>query len=253
MMMKKYFKKERKIMPSPIDKYHSLGLYYLKMGEYNKAIEFFKKVLIVDPVHTDSKEKIRLLNKKINNKNMKNINLENKIFSENKILSSVSKYSSQEYNESSSVDVNSLQDIHRPTKKNEDIPLPHDIYIEKIQAIVIVMEKYYAKYGTVVPIDTYEFSIVNIINRRSDIFYKCTPKNIVLVKWIIDKIKEMFSKSHNDDLLFSNIYQQLRVFFRHISINRQNLKKLLKTDKRISAKAFSKIIGKYMPIYEKIA
>lgn len=203
-------------MPSPIDKYHSLGLYYFKMKEYNKAIEFFKKVLIVDPVHTDSKEKIRLLNEKINNKNMKNINLENDIFSENKI------------------------------------PSPNDINIEKIQAIVIVMEKYYAKYGTVVPIDTYEFSIVNIINRRSDIFYKCTPKNIVLVKWIIDKIEEMFSKSHNDDLLFSNIYQQLRVFFRHISINRQNLKKLLKTDKRISAKAFSKIIGKYMPIYEKI-
>ena len=177
-MMEKYSKEERKIPPNLIDKYHSLGLYYFNMEEYNKAIEFFKKALIIDPDHVDSKEKIRLLNKKINNKNMKNINLENKIFSENKILSSANECSSQEYNEFSSVDVNSLQDIYHTTKKQKDISVPHDIYIDKIQAIVIAMEKYYAKYGTVVPIDTYEFSSVNIINRRSDIFYKCTPKNI---------------------------------------------------------------------------
>ena len=66
--MKKYFKKERKIMSSPIDKYHSLGLYYFKMEEYNKAIEFFKKALIVDPDHLDSKDKIELLVKKLEKK-----------------------------------------------------------------------------------------------------------------------------------------------------------------------------------------
>ena len=116
-------KKERQGNPNLVSKYHSLGIYYFKMREYNKAIEFFKKVLIVDPVHTDSKEKIRLLDKKINNKNMKNINLENEIFSENKIPSSVNKYFSQEHNKVSSVDVNSLQDIHHTTKKNEDIEI----------------------------------------------------------------------------------------------------------------------------------
>ena len=205
-MIKNNSNKERKSNSRPVNKYHSLGVYYFIMNEYDKAIEFFKKALIVDPDHTDSKEKIRLLNLKINNKK---------------------------------------------------ISVPDDIHIEKIQAMVIAMEKYYARYGTVVPIDTYEFSIVkimdlNIINRRSDIFYKCTPKNIVLVKWIIDKIKEMFNKSHNGDLLFSNIYQQSRVLFKRISINRQNLRKLLQTDKRISAKAFSKIVEKYMPVYEKV-
>ena len=256
-MIKKNSIEERKGNSKTVNNYHSLGLYYFKMKEYNKALEFFKKALIVDPDNTDSKEKIRLLNMKINN-NMKNITLENEIFSENKIPSSVNKYSSQEHNKVSTDDVNSLQDIHRTTKKNEDIEVSYDIYIEKkIQAMVIAMEKYYARYGTVVPIDTHKFSIIeiidlNIINKRSDIFYKCTPKNIVLVKWIIDKIKEMFSKSYNSNLLFSDIYRQFRVFFKLISINRQNLRELLQIDKYISAKAFSKIIEKYIPIYENI-
>jgi len=59
-------------MPSPIDKYHSLGLYYFKMKEYNKAIEFFKKVLIIEPDHADSKEKMKLLIKIIQNSSIKN-------------------------------------------------------------------------------------------------------------------------------------------------------------------------------------
>ena len=170
-MIKNNSKKERKGTPNLVSKYHSLGIYYFKIMEYMKALEFFKKVLLVDPDHTDSKEKIRLLNMKINNKNMKNINLENQyngsifntgidknkssqyistleneIFRENKILSPINKYSPQEYNELSSVDVNSLQDIHHhTTKKNEDISVLHDIHIDKMQAMVIAMEKYYAR------------------------------------------------------------------------------------------------------------
>jgi len=55
-------------MPSPIDRYHSLGLYYFKMEEYNKAIECFKEVLTIDPDHLDSKNKIELLVKKLEEK-----------------------------------------------------------------------------------------------------------------------------------------------------------------------------------------
>jgi len=66
--MGKYYKKERKIKPSPLNKFHSLGIYYCKIQEYKKAIEFFKKVLIIDPEHVDSKNKIRLLTKKLKNK-----------------------------------------------------------------------------------------------------------------------------------------------------------------------------------------
>ena len=69
-------KKEGKIMPSPIDKYHSLGLYYFKMKEYNEAIEFFKKVLIIEPDHADSKEKIKLLIEIIQNSSIKTYYME---------------------------------------------------------------------------------------------------------------------------------------------------------------------------------
>jgi predicted transcriptional regulator len=66
--MENYFKKERKIQPSLINKFHSLGIYYCKTWEYIKAIECFKKVLIIDPDHLDSKNKIELLVKKLEEK-----------------------------------------------------------------------------------------------------------------------------------------------------------------------------------------
>jgi len=48
MIIGKYFKK-RKIEPNPINKFHSLGIYYFKIGKYQKVIECFKKVLFIDP------------------------------------------------------------------------------------------------------------------------------------------------------------------------------------------------------------
>ena len=65
--MEKYFKK-RKIEPSPINKFHSKGIYYCKTGEYIKAIECFKEVLIIEPNHIDSKNKIELLVRKLEKK-----------------------------------------------------------------------------------------------------------------------------------------------------------------------------------------
>jgi len=65
--MEKYFKKG-KIEPNPINKYHSLGIYYFKIEKYQKAIECFKKVLIIEPDHLDSKNKIELLIKKLEKK-----------------------------------------------------------------------------------------------------------------------------------------------------------------------------------------
>ena len=68
-MIVKYLNKENKSKtPSPMNKYHSKGLYYFKTGKYEKAIECFKKVLIIDPNHLDSKNKIKILIKKLEEK-----------------------------------------------------------------------------------------------------------------------------------------------------------------------------------------
>ena len=56
------------INPNPVNKFYSLGIYYFQIEKYQKAIEFFKKVLIVDPDHLDSKNKIELLVKKLEKK-----------------------------------------------------------------------------------------------------------------------------------------------------------------------------------------
>ena len=66
--MENYFKKERKVQPNPVNKFHSLGIYYYKTGKYLKAIECFKEVLFIDPDHLDSKNKIELLVKKLEEK-----------------------------------------------------------------------------------------------------------------------------------------------------------------------------------------
>ena len=67
-MMGKNIKKERKFQPNSENKFHSLGIYYCKTGEYIKAIECFKKVLVINPDHFDSKNKIELLVKKLEEK-----------------------------------------------------------------------------------------------------------------------------------------------------------------------------------------
>ena len=59
---------KRKIEPNPIDKFHSLGLCYCKIGKYQKAIECFKKVLTIDSNHLDSKDKIEILSIKLEKK-----------------------------------------------------------------------------------------------------------------------------------------------------------------------------------------
>jgi len=66
--MEKYFKKERKVQPNLVNKFHGLGIFYGKTKEYKKAMDFFKKALVLDPDHTDCKEKIKYLTKKLRNK-----------------------------------------------------------------------------------------------------------------------------------------------------------------------------------------
>ena len=93
-------KGEKKIQPSLINRYHSLGIYYFKIGKYQKAIERFKKVLTIDPSHLDSKNKIELMIKKLKEKE-NHVNGENSLETNNieeregiTLRGSITKYSS---------------------------------------------------------------------------------------------------------------------------------------------------------------
>jgi tetratricopeptide (TPR) repeat protein len=66
------FKEERETNTELVKKYHSIGLYYSKIGKTKKAIEFFKKVLNINPNHLDSKNKIKVLIKRMENNEKKN-------------------------------------------------------------------------------------------------------------------------------------------------------------------------------------
>ncbi len=127
MMIEKYFKK-RKIEPNPINKFHSLGIYYFKIGKYQKAIKCFKKVLIIDPNHLDSKNKIELLVKKLEEKE-NYLNGENLLESNNK----------KEQEEIRFVNIPKNEKIVKEHKRLSDAEIKH--YQNILQL--------YGKYGTI--------------------------------------------------------------------------------------------------------
>ncbi len=97
-------------MPSPIDKYHSLGLYYFKMEEYNKAIECFKEVLIIKPDHLDSKNKIELLVKRLKEKE-NHLNIE-KLIKEGKKQGYLTYKEAEKYLAEDILDVSKVIDLY---------------------------------------------------------------------------------------------------------------------------------------------
>ncbi|MBA3062560.1 MAG: tetratricopeptide repeat protein, partial [Atribacteria sp.] len=128
MMMGKYFKKERKIQPNPVNKFHSLGIYYCKTGKYIKAIECFKKVLIIDPDHLDSKNKIELLVKKLEEKE-NHLNGENSLETDNK----------KKQREATFINIPKNEKIVKKHKRLSDSEIKH--YQNILQL--------YGKYGTI--------------------------------------------------------------------------------------------------------
>lgn len=127
MMIGKYFKK-RKIEPNPINKFHSLGIYYFKIGKYQKAIECFKKVLTIDPSHLDSRNKIELLIKKLKGKE-NHVNGENSLETDNK----------KKQEETTFVNISKNEKIVKKHKRLSDSEIKH--YQNILQL--------YGKYGTI--------------------------------------------------------------------------------------------------------
>lgn len=88
-----------------------------------------------------------------------------------------------------------------------------------------------------------------IISMKPNLFYKCTEKRFVLVKWIIEEVERMFEENGRVKVDINSMYSHLREFFGITSFNRENLRKLFCTVDVISYSHFMKIKDKYLNDY----
>jgi len=89
---------------------------------------------------------------------------------------------------------------------------------------------------------------VKIVKAYPDLFFKCTGKRAVLVKWIIIELDRLFVQRQISFLVLEVIYEHLFNYL-NIGFHRESLEKLLETDNFITHKKFLVIRDKYLKIY----
>lgn len=95
-------------------------------------------------------------------------------------------------------------------------------------------------------------SEIQIVNKYPNLFYKCSAKRFVLVKWIINEIDYLFKKTSLLALDINIIYSYLKKHFRILSFNREKLSKLLCTSGTLKYSEFKRIKEKYLGDYYRI-
>jgi len=93
-------------------------------------------------------------------------------------------------------------------------------------------------------IDVYDIGFseqeIKLIDSNSKLFFKCAPKRVVLVKWIIEEIDKIFERHNNSTINLDNLHSFLRIYFRTNSFNKNNLKKLFSVDSTLGYYDFIK-------------
>lgn len=119
-----------------------------------------------------------------------------------------------------------------------------------LSSIVEIMQNYFNKYRTLVPVASpksvddglaIDPCYIYLLEANPKIFYKCTAKRYALVKWLFEIIEEMFKESNENSIAFENIYEKLRSEFKVVSMNRGQLKELLKEHSRLTTEKFYKL------------
>lgn len=121
---------------------------------------------------------------------------------------------------------------------------------DSINAVVKEMQQYYVKHKGIVPVEYLESAVggtvissanLSILEKNPHIFYKCTAKKFVLIKWIFDVIEKMFNESNENTLLVEEIYECLRKEFSASSVNRQRLAELIGDRSTLSYNKFKNV------------
>ncbi len=128
----------------------------------------------------------------------------------------------------------------------------------EVASLISRVEKYYSLIKSYIAIDFCEKPVFwkglsdaecNIVNTKSNLFYKCTTKRFVLVKWIVDEVERMFKENGREKVDINSIYSHLGEFFGVSSFNRENLRKLFHNFDSIEYSDFKKIREKYLNDY----
>jgi len=127
-----------------------------------------------------------------------------------------------------------------------------------IADIVARMEQFFATRKTYVPLlKSIKYKYLNfsgneiaIINNYSQIFYKCTPKRAVLVKWILDETEKIFDKNGTSIILLEDLYNFMCNRF-GTSFNRRNFWKLFDKDYKLVYEEFLPLKEKFLNEYDK--
>ncbi|MDH7578820.1 MAG: sigma factor-like helix-turn-helix DNA-binding protein [Bacillota bacterium] len=122
-----------------------------------------------------------------------------------------------------------------------------------ITNIILKMENYFATRHAYVTFDTLNFSDkeIAIINKYPKIFFKCTPKRILLVKWIIDETENLFRDNNASAIFLEKLYDFLRNRFKTYSFNRHNLQELFSMDNILEYDAFVSVRNTVLNEYNK--
>lgn len=116
-----------------------------------------------------------------------------------------------------------------------------------LNSIVEIMQKYFNKYRTLVPVASpksvndglaIDPCYIDLLEANPKIFYKCTAKRYALVKWLFEIIEGMFIELNENSIAFESVYEKLRSEFKVVSMNRGQLKELLKEHSRLTAEKF---------------
>ncbi len=89
-----------------------------------------------------------------------------------------------------------------------------------------------------------------IINLNSKLFYKCSARRIVLIKWIIEDTEKIFEGKKT--VKVEEVYEHLSKQFDVSSFNRGKLHELFETKDYLTYDRFSAIRDKYLNEYKKV-
>ena len=122
----------------------------------------------------------------------------------------------------------------------------------QITKIITKMEEYFAieqKYISLY--NNFSSEEIEIIDDNPAIFFKCTSKRVVLVKWIVQEVENYFNTQNISYIFLDNLYNFLRTRFMVNNFNRSNFLELFKVKNILRFSDFVVIKNKTIKEYRK--